>query len=475
MNRLTDLDGLEQARLVREGEVSAEELVRAAIGVIEERDGEVNAVVHERYDQALAEASRPLGDGPFAGVPTLTKSMDALAGAPAHLGSRYLASTGRTGAEDSPNVARLREAGFIILGQTAAPEFGLVSVTETALHGVTRNPWSLDRTPGGSSGGASAAVSAGMIAVGPGGDGGGSIRMPAAFCNLVGLKPSHGLLPGRVESGDRWGHSVPAFVTRSVRDTAAVVEFMADRSRRSPRLPAFAHGNLNDAVTVDPFEAFEPLRIGLVATAPASAPPVAAPVQAAVSATAELLQSMGHKVEEGHPGDLFDPHVLEAFFDSLSVTVAQTVDDLVAETGRAPGPDDLDPVTRYWEARGRELSALQLAEALTWQQGYRARMGRWWNDFDLLLCPVFGTPAPPVSWPWTESGGIERSVEVLTFTAPFNTTGQPAAAVPAEITAEGLPVGVQLVADFGREDLLLRVARQLEVARPWSSIAPRYR
>jgi len=472
MTELMALDGLEQARLVRDGSVSSEELVAAAIEVIERQDGEVNAVVHERFEQAFEEARRPLAAGPFAGVPTLVKSMDSLAGAPADLGSAYLARAGRAAAVDSPTVRRLREAGFIVLGQSAAPEFGLVSVTESAVHGVTRNPWDLTRTPGGSSGGASAAVSAGMVAVGPGGDGGGSIRMPASFCHLVGLKPSHGLLPGRVESGDRWGHSVPAAVTRTVRDTAAFVEFMANRSDRSPRLPTFGHGDLNLAVADADGE---PLRIGFVDHAPDYAPQVDASVAAVVRSTAELLQSIGHKVEEAHPHDLFDAHVLDAFFDTLSVTVAQSIDALVAETGSTPGEDELDPIVRYWEARGRQLSGLELADELTWQQGFRSRMADWWSDFDLLLCPVFATPAPKVSWPWNEPGGIRRSVDVLTFTAPFNTTGQPAVSVPAGLTEDGLPVGAQFVAGFGREDLLIRVARQLEVAQPWVSIAPRFR
>ncbi|QOC93413.1 amidase [Micromonospora craniellae] len=471
MTELMDLDALAQAQLVKRGEVSAEELVRAAIGTIEARDGAVNAVVHQRFEQAIDEARQPRS-GPFAGVPTLAKATDGLAGAPAYLGSRYLQKLGRVSVEDSAVVGRLRQAGFIVLGQSAAPEFGLVSVSETAIHGITRNPWDLTRTSGGSSGGASAAVSAGMVAVGPGGDGGGSIRMPAAFCHLVGLKPSHGLVPGRITKGDRWGHSVPAAVTRSVRDTAALIEFLADRPHRSPRLPAFAHGDLNEAVAdIDS----QPLRIGFVQSAPAHCAQVDPEVRGAVESMAVLLESMGHRVEEAHPAGLFDPYVLEAFFDTLSVTVAQSVEELAAEVGAPPGLNELDPITRYWEERGRQLSGLELADELSWQQGYRAQMGHWWTDFDLLLCPVFATPAPKVSWPWTEPDGIKKSVDVLTFTAPFNTTGQPAISVPTALTENGLPLGVQFVAQFGREDVLLRVARQVEVARPWNSIAPRFR
>lgn len=471
MSDLLALDAHDQARLVRDGEITAVELVRAAIDAIEERDGEINAVVHKRYDEALVEARAVPLDAPFAGVPTLTKSMDQLAGAPHDLGSRYLARQGRVAKADSAVVGRLREAGFVILGTTAAPEFGVLSTTETAVHGATANPWDLERTSGGSSGGASAAVAAGMVPIAQGGDGGGSIRMPAAFCQQVGLKPSVGLVPGKGSPADRWGHSVWAVVSRTVRDTAGALEVMADRARRSPRLPSFAHGDLRDAVGRD----VGALRIGVVAHAPDHAPQVDTEIRDAVVATGELLQSLGHHVEENHPAALFDPAVLPMFFDALSVTVSLTLENLIAETGVRPGPGDLDVVTQLWLDRGDQLSGVDLVRTLAWQEDYRQELARWWGEYDLLLSPVFATAAPRLGWPWTEPDGVQKTVDVLTFTAPFNTSGQPAVSVPAGLTTEGLPVGVQLVAGYGREDLLLAVAAQLERARPWESVAPAYR
>jgi amidase len=169
---------------------------------------------------------------------------------------------------------------------------------------------------------------------------------------------------------------------------------------------------------------------------------------------------------------MLDPMCLKAFFDALSVTVVQTVEALSAELGERPGPDDLDVVTRFWLRRGREITGLELADAFAWQERLRAGMADWWQEFDLLLSPVFATPPKPVGWPWQEADGSQRSVDVLTFTAPFNTTGQPAIAVPAALTESGEPIGIQLAAAYGREDLLVSVAAQLEAERPWATLRP---
>ncbi|WP_063726774.1 amidase [Streptomyces sp. RTd22] len=463
------MDAHDQADLVRRGETSPRELVEAAIERIEATDQQINAITHRRYERALAEADRMPRDAPFAGVPTLTKALSDSEGDPATFGCAWVARHGRVAREDSVINRRLKEAGFIVVGQTSAPEFGLLSVSESRLHGVTRNPWRTDVTPGGSSGGASASVAAGMVPVAQGGDGGGSIRMPAAFCHLVGLKPSAGRISAGPGRADRWGHSVPAVVTRTVRDTAAVLDAVsggAPGGRGGP--PPLPPGGLAALVGREPGR----LRVGVLAHAPDHAPQVVDAVRDAVLDTARILERLGHRVEEAHPAPMLDPRCLTAFFDALSVTAAQSVEALTRELGEGPGPGDLDPVTRFWVRRGREITGLELADALAWQNGLRAGMARWWQEFDLLLSPVFATPPLPVGWPWREQDGLRKSVDVLTFTAPFNTTGQPAIAVPAALTESGTPIGIQLAAAYGREDLLVRVAAQLEAERPWASHRP---
>ncbi|WP_221937826.1 amidase [Rhodococcus sp. KBS0724] len=464
------LDATAQAELVRSGEVSSRELIEDAIERIERLDPELNALNHTRFDSARIEANGVNSDAQFAGVPTLIKGLTATAGDPHDRGTAILKELGVTSSSDALIAKRFRDAGFIVVGRSAAPELGLVSTTESKAHGITRNPWRLDLTSGGSSGGASSAVASGMVPAAHGGDGGGSLRMPAAFCHLVGLKPSHGLISAGPGTPDRWGHSVPGVLTRTVRDTAGIVDAVSggepgDRGR--PVLPA---GELMGALHRDPGR----LRIGFVTAPPDQIDAVDPAVRTAVVDAARLLENLGHDVVEAHPDPLFDPHNLRAFFDSLSVTVVQAVDAIGAQVGRQVEYDELDEVTRFWESRGRAMSGLDLADSLTWIGGLRARMGQWWaSGYDLLLCPVFPTPPPTLSWPWTEPGGIQKSVDVLTFTAPFNSTGQPAISIPFGFTEDDAPLAIQLVAGYARDDLLISVAAQLEMERPWAGAVPK--
>ncbi|WP_235735360.1 amidase [Nocardioides alcanivorans] len=470
MTSLTDVDAIAQAELVRTGQISAIELVEAAIERIEAVDPEINSVVHRRYDQALDEARNIDPTRPFAGVPTLSKALNESVGDPANFGSTWVARSKRKGTRDAEMIRRMRAAGFVVVGQTSTPEFGVLSVSESGVHGVTRNPWQPELTSGGSSGGASAATAAGLVPVAQGGDGGGSIRMPAAFCHLVGLKPTVGRISAGPGAANRWGHSTPAVVTRTVRDTAAVLDAVSgpaadDATTPRPLPPDGLSGILHGPTSR--------LRIGVLDHAPDHAPQVTAEVRAAVRSVADQLAEQGHEVVEAHPEALMDPGALPAFFDALSVTVVQSVDGLAREIG-PPAPGDLDPVTEHWLRRGRSITGVELADTFAWQGAYRARMAAWWTGgFDLLLSPVFASRPKPVGWPWQEEDGIQKSVDVLTFTAPFNTTGQPAISVPATLTDDGVPLGVQFVAAAGREDQLIAVAAELEAIRPWRDLRPR--
>ncbi|MGD6749206.1 amidase family protein [Streptomyces sp. BH105] len=255
------------------------------------------------------------------------------------------------------------------------------------------------------------------------------------------------------------GHSVPAVLIRTVRDTAAVLDAVAAAGPVDVGHPlGLPAGGLLSVLRRDPGR----LRIGVMTAAPTHAPPVTADVADTVRQTADQLVRLGHDVVDAHPEAMDDPACLPTFFDALSVTVVQTVDVLSRQIG-PPGPGDLDPVTEFWLRRGRQITGVEPADALLWQGGFQARMSAWWESgFDLLLSPVFASPPKRVSWPWAEEDGIQASVDVLSFTAPFNTTGQPAISVPARLTPSGPPVGVQFAAAVGRKDLLIAVAGQLE-------------
>jgi len=462
------LDATAQAALVRDGELSARELVDSAIGRIERFDPAIRSVIYERYDRARAEAGTVDRSAPFAGVPTLVKETTAIAGEPHDLGVPLLAELGRRATADAPIVTAMRAAGLVPVAQSTAPQFALLSTSETELHGSTHNPWRTDLTSGGSSGGASAAVAAGLVPLAQGGDGGGSLRMPASFTHLVGLKPSRGLIGNAKPGGDRWGHSVPGFVTRSIRDTA----LMMDLFRTG--LPGavgerFEPGDLVRAIDRDPGS----LRIGVLSNRTTTGAPVDDEVDAATLRAAAVFTDLGHHVEEAHPARLMDPDNLRFFFDALSVGAAADVDALTPFVGRQLDENDLDPVTMMWDRRGRAISGMDLAVALNGIATLTRELAGWWESgYDVLLSPVFATPPLELGWPWRDADGLQKSVDVLRFTAPFNSSGQPALALPVDFSADGAPLGVQIVGALGSDDLLLSLGAQFERARPWAHLHP---
>jgi amidase len=401
-------------------------------------------------------------------VPLLIKDLYADSeGDPAHNGNRALKETGWTAPADSWLVGRLRAAGFALLGRTNTPEFGLVPVTEPHAYGPSRNPWDTSRSPGGSSGGSAAAVAAGMVAVAHASDGGGSIRIPASMCGLVGLKPSRGRTTLGPE-GDESGLSVQHVVARSVRDTAALLDVLQGPGP-------------GDMVTAPPpdrpyaAEVGAPtgqLRVGLMTSSPAGA--LAPECRAAVEKAGQLLEDLGHAVGPEYPE--IGREAMVRFGIRWVANTRYRLKALGAQLGREVTQEDVEPLTWAFASAGEHFSALDLLDAAAGSARFTRRLASFWVDHDLLLTPTLGglpprvgELSPPDDDPLSTQ---ERTGLLVPFTTHFNVTGQPAISLPLHVSDDGLPVGVQLVAAYGREDLLIRVAAQLEAAAPWSGRRP---
>lgn len=475
MNDLLRLDGTAQAELVRKGEVSAAELVEAAIARIEKFDPQLNAVIHRRFERVRAEAAAGLPNGPFQGVPLLLKdALCQIKGEPYHAGMRALKEAGYRSDHDTCLGARYKRAGFAILGKTNLPELALSPVTEPVAYGPTRNPWDLDRTPGGSSGGAGAAVAAGFAPVAHGNDMGGSIRIPASMCGVVGLKPSRGRTTLGPDFGEYWGQMTHEHVlTRSVRDSAAVLDACAGSAPGDPYTAPPPVRPWREDVGADPGQ----LRIGFrtrTMDGRASDPACAA----AVAATVELLANLGHSVEDESPSGLEDPSGFDAYTPVFSTHVASELDRIGALIGRDLGADDVEPATWSLAEAARKVSGVDLVKATAALHRYSRGVSEWWESgFDVLVTPTLGG-LPPRIGALSSSEDIDPdtldadTLQLVTFAMPFNVSGQPAISLPLHWTDEGLPVGVQLVVAYGREDQLFRVAAQLEAARPWADRWP---
>jgi len=472
---LSSLDATAQAELVRRRHVRPIELVDAAIARIEKLNPQINAVITERFEKGRAEARRAdLPNGPFRGVPFLLKDIGAhSAGDPFHAGMRFLRDLRWTEAHDNYLAAKFRAAGFIFLGKTNTPELGLQPTTEPQAYGASRNPWDLTRSTGGSSGGAAAAVASGMLPAAHATDGGGSIRIPASVCGVVGLKTTRGRVSLGPGTGERWGGcAVENCVSRTVRDSAAILDAIAGPMPGDPNWAPPPLRPYCAEVGIDPGR----LRIGLLAHAPSGAA-VHADCVAAVEDAGHLLGSLGHHVERSHPDGLGDNDMLRSFGMMISCSTARALEAWSEKTGRQLAASDVEPMTWAVAELGRGVSGPQYVRAVTFAQAQTRRITRWWADgFDLLLTPTTAEPPPPLgtfySPPEEPLRGFLRAGSFGAFTATFNVTGQPAISLPLYWNAQGLPIGVQLVAAFGREDVLIRVAAQLERARPWKDRRP---
>src|SRR5262245_13438999 len=446
------LDATGQAALVRRGEVSPRELAAAAFERIERADEQIGAVPVRFFDHALAAAERVKPQARFAGVPFLMKDVGARQkGQPYYAGNRALRAADHRADRDTVLGRRFRALGLVTVGNSNAPEFGLQSNTWPLAHGPTHNPWALDRAAGGSSGGACAAVAAGLVPVAHASDGAGSIRIPAAWCGLVGLKPS----------ADRiaWRHAgkglseVEFVVARSLRDTAAFLdELRAARVReQEPDL------YLTALASAPPR-----LRIGLSTRSPAGTG-VDPDCERAARETADALAALGHRVEECEPATL-DEYLDRALHGALlgAAEYRACLHDLALRLGRPVTPDDVEPF--LWQLAHLDAgttSAAQIAASRDWNRSWVARTLAWFEGFDLLVTPTVCEPAAPLAALDPHHHEplelLEKMVPHMAFTEPWNATGQPAISLPLAHSREGLPIGVQIVAKPGREDWLFGV------------------
>src|SRR5215204_1006702 len=459
----------ELARLIRDGEISSRELSEACLARIDSLNGSLNAFVHVDAEGALAaaDAVQPGDPRPFAGVPIAIKDTAAVAGMPFTMASDIFGDF--VPGHDSFAVRRLRAAGFVLVGKTNMPEFGIVPVSESRRFGPARNPWDPGRTPGGSSGGAAAAVASGIVPLAHGSDGGGSIRIPAACCGLVGLKPSR----GRISRGPDQGEDFlvqDGTLTRTVAETAELLDVLGGYepgdSSWAPPPP-------------EPFAASAAREPGRLRVAVATGSTVDAPLdplcEQAVRDAADLLSSLGHDVEEIE-APWKGQDVMRAFTLVFGTPVAMGLWFGAQVSGREPDPELVEPLSwKLWERTG-ERNAVEYLLARTQLGAYSRAIVALWDAYDVMLTPALGQRPVRIGEidacsadPWED---FARSAAFTPFTAIFNVTGQPAISVPLFHGDDGLPLAVQLAGRPAGEGELLALAAQLEAARPWAERRP---
>jgi Asp-tRNA(Asn)/Glu-tRNA(Gln) amidotransferase A subunit family amidase len=463
-------DAVGLAQLVRRGQVTPTELLDEALGRVGARDGQINSIVVDLEHRARAGIAAGLPDGPFTGVPFLVKDLNTnIEGELSTEGSRFFAD--RRADVTSEIVRRFDRAGLVIFAKTNSPELGLSPTTEPVLHGPTRNPWNRDRSAGGSSGGAGAAVAAGIVPMAHATDGGGSIRIPASANGLFGLKPTRGRTPIGPPLGEGWnGLSIGHVVSRSVRDSAVALDAIAGSSVGEPYSAPAPPGAYAPWVDRPPGR----LRIAVSTTGRPGIDVDPVCVEA-VEQAAALLEELGHRIEPANPPIDWD---LMAQVQStiISAHVACTIHQRATELGREPGPDDLEPLALAQYRRAADETAIDYARADQAQQVLSRRIGAFFETIDVLVTPTLGSAPVPI-------GSLVGSMEELASLAPalskvvsflgvYNVTGQPAMSMPLHHSSDGLPIGVQLVGRFGAEHTLFALAGQLERATPWWSRRP---
>jgi amidase len=484
-------DGLGLAELVKKKEISPAELCEEAIARIEKINPKINAVITPMFDLARKAVRKPLPDGPYAGVPFLLKDLLAdFAGVPQTRGSRscrnYIPD------HDSEMVTRFKNAGLVVLGKTNTPEFGLLGYTEPQLHGPTRNPWDTDHTPGGSSGGSAAAVASGMVPIASGGDGGGSIRIPASCCGVFGFKPTRGRTPTGPSRGAIWqGAVVEHVITRTVRDSAAILDATQGADLGAPYIIPPPQRPYLQELEQSPGR----LRIAFNTQSPIGTPVHPDCVKSAEH-TARLLQKLGHEVEEARP-DVDGQTLAKSYLRMYFGETAADIDELEAILGRKATPADVEPMTWILCLLGRSYSARSFVAAIRqWGLAGRA-MGRFHEKYDLYLTPTVASPPSKIGELQPKPaemlaikivnslglGGLLKATGIADrlavdslaktpFTQLANFTGQPAMSVPLYWSSGGLPCGSQFIGRFGDEATLYRLAAQLEKEQPWFDRRP---
>lgn len=469
VNDYVKYDGLGLAEQIARKKISASEALEAAIAVAERLNPQLNAIILPLYEQARARAKTKL-KGPFAGVPFLMKDiMGAMVGVPTRSGSAYFPAF--PAMRDSTLTTRFNKAGVVTFGKTNVPEYGLLPITEPTLYGPARNPWNPDHTPGGSSGGSAAAVAAGIVPIAHANDGGGSIRIPASSCGLVGLKPTRARNPLGPDLGDVMsGLIAEGIVSRTVRDTAAMLDATHGGEPGDPYPAPPVPYAYADEIKRKPRK----LRIGF-ATTDLNGRKVHADCIAAIRSVTQTCEDLGHIVEESSPA-LDNAILSEAFMAIWASGLAQILDTVAMLTGVKPSLKTIQGLTMGLYDAGKKISAAQYLNAVTMLQGAARSVAAWHKTYDVWLTPTLG--APPLAIGAVDTSerdpqkAFEPIIDYVPFTAIQNATGQPAINLPLHWNKAGLPIGVQFVGRFGDEATLLRIAAQLEKARPWKDKRP---
>jgi len=483
------LDACDLARLIARHEIHAAEILEAALERADARNPTLNAIISRFDDEARTCARGALPAGPLSGVPFLLKDLvTAWEGHPLTGGSRFLRH--EVAAADSDVVRRLKAAGLILFGQTSTSEFGIKAVTEPVFRGPSRNPWNPKHTPGGSSGGAAAAVAARIVPAAHGNDAGGSLRIPASCCGVFGFKPSRGRVSfGPLREPPLSGLATEGIISRSVRDCSGLLDILSGLSSGDPYTAPTPLRPFLTEIGIPPPK----LRIAITrrsffghATHPECV--------AAVDKAARLFRDLGHRIEEDHPA-VDRESLVRAYLVALSAQTATDVARATAAVGRRPRPTELEPETRVLAAAGKRFTAYELAVAESEMHRAAQIMGTFHESFDLLVSATMAQPPGPIGA--LRPRGLEqlaleviarlparravdflldtlaaRSFDATGNTMLFNQTGQPAMSLPLHISANGLPVGIQVAARYGEEALLFRLAAQVEAAEPWACHTP---